>query len=100
MKVFLSPGTQPVHFTSWQLKSQRNARQVSKAYTILQRNDVWAVTFWKLFSHFSFFLFKLQSLRRLGIYVNNQLVILRKKTRIAPKFALTNSVDTARYFSR
>ena len=52
------------------------------------------------FFPFSFFLFKLQSLRRLGIYVNNQLVILRKKTRIAQKFALTNSVDTARYFSR
>ena len=31
------------------------------------------------FSHFSFFLFKLQSLRRLGIYVNNQFVILWKK---------------------
>ena len=52
------------------------------------------------FPYFSFFLFKLQSLRRPGIYVNNQLVILRKKTRIALKFALTNSVDTARYFSR
>ena len=52
------------------------------------------------FFHFSFFLFKLQSLRRLGIYVNNQFVIIRKKTRITPKFALTNSVDTARYFSR
>ena len=105
MKVFLSSGTQPVRFTSWQLKSERNAREVSKAYTILQRNDVWAVTFWKLniffsFLNFSFFLFKLQSLRRLGIYVNNQFVILRKKTRIAPKFALTKSVDTARYFSR
>ena len=73
-----------------------------KLTQFLQRNDVWAVTFWKLniFFSFSFFLFKLQSLRRLGIYVNNQLVILRKKTRIAPKFALTNSVDTARYFSR
>ena len=81
MKVFLSSGTQPVRFTSRQLKSERNARQVSKAYTILQRNDVWAVTFWKLniFFSFSFFLFKLQSLRRLGIYVNNQFVILRKK---------------------
>ena len=37
------------------------------------------------FSHFSFFLFKLQSLRRLGIYVNNQFVILRKKNQNRPK---------------
>ena len=57
MKVFLSSGTQPVRFTSWQLKSERNARQVSKAYTILQRNDIWAVTFWKLNIFFSFLIF-------------------------------------------
>ena len=54
---FLKFGDSTSALASRQLKSERNARQVSKAYTILQRKDIWAIRFWKLDIFFSFLIF-------------------------------------------
>ena len=54
---FLKFGDSISALASRQLKSERNARQVSKAYTILQRKDIWAIKFWKLNIFFSFLIF-------------------------------------------
>ena len=54
---FLKFGDSTSALASRQLKSERNARQVSKAYTILQRKDIWAIMFWKLDIFFSFLIF-------------------------------------------
>ena len=54
---FLKFGDSTSALASRQLKSERNARQVSKAYTILQRKDIWVIRFWKLDIFFSFLIF-------------------------------------------
>ena len=54
---FLKFGDSTSALASRQLKSERNARQVSKAYIILQRKDIWAIRFWKLDIFFSFLIF-------------------------------------------
>ena len=54
---FLKFGDSTSVLASRQLKSERNARQVSKAYTILQRKDILAIRFWKLDIFFSFLIF-------------------------------------------
>ena len=57
MKVFLSSGTQPVRLQAGSWRASAMLDRFLKAYTILQRKDIWAIRFWKLNIFFSFLIF-------------------------------------------